>query len=128
MCEGCHHLDTELLCYRLHHAGLHGGGRANHGRVSYRCRQQVADASSNLTIVTLCRYFYVQRVYKLAALQFKRLDSTTRSPIYNQFSESLGGLATIRAYGVEPICADKNSAIVNTNTRSQFTQKMVERW
>ena len=79
-------------------------------------------------IVALCRYFYVQRVYKLAALQFKRLDSTTRSPIYNQFSESLGGLTTIRAYGVEPICADKNSAIVNTNTRSQFTQRMVERW
>eukprot|EP01043_Picozoa_sp_COSAG02_P009472 COSAG02_NODE_321_length_24780_cov_11.623962_26_plen_91_part_00 len=74
------------------------------------------------------RYFYVQRVYKLAALQFKRLDSTTRSPIYNQFSESLGGLTTIRAYGVEPICAGKNSDIVNTNTRTQFTQKMVERW
>lgn len=73
-------------------------------------------------------YWYVQKVYKLAALQFKRLDSTTRSPIYNQFSESLGGLATIRAYAVEPICEDKNADIVNTNTRTQFTQKMVERW
>jgi ATP-binding cassette subfamily C (CFTR/MRP) protein 1 len=73
-------------------------------------------------------YWYVQKVYKLAALQYKRLDSTTRSPIYNQFSESLGGLSTIRAYAVEPVCEDKNSDIVNTNTRTQFTQRMVERW
>lgn len=73
-------------------------------------------------------YWYVQKIYKLAALQYKRLDSTTRSPIYNQFSESLGGLATIRAYAVEDTCESKNSDIVNTNTRTQFTQRMVERW
>ena len=73
-------------------------------------------------------YFRVQKIYKLAALQYKRLDSLSRSPIYNHFSESLGGLQTIRAYAVSATSEDKNATIINHNTRAQFTQRMVERW
>ena len=73
-------------------------------------------------------YFRVQRIYKLAALQYKRLDSLSRSPIYNHFSESLGGLQTIRAYAISATSEDKNATIINSNTRAQFTQRMVERW
>jgi ATP-binding cassette subfamily C (CFTR/MRP) protein 1 len=73
-------------------------------------------------------YYYLQRIYKLAALQYKRLDSITRSPVFNHFSESLGGLITIRAYGVREHSEGQNATKVNTNTRCLWTQKMVERW
>ncbi len=39
--------------------------------------------------------------YRAAARELKRMDSITRSPIYAHFSAALGGLATIRAYGLQ---------------------------
>jgi|EP01047_Picozoa_sp_COSAG01_P016019 hypothetical protein len=39
-------------------------------------------------------------IYKVAALQYKRIESTTRSPIYNFSGETMSGIATIRAFQV----------------------------
>jgi len=35
--------------------------------------------------------------YRQVAREIKRLDSVSRSPVFAQFSETLGGLSTIRA-------------------------------
>ena len=48
--------------------------------------------------------------------------------MFNHFSETLGGLATIRAYGESGSQELKNMSLVDTNTRALFTQKMGERW
>ena len=37
--------------------------------------------------------------YRASARELKRLDAILRSSLYAHFSESLAGLATIRAYG-----------------------------
>ena len=43
---------------------------------------------------------------------FLFLDAVLRSLLYSHFSESLSGLATIRAYGeVERFCADNESKV-----------------
>lgn len=50
------------------------------------------------------------RIYRYSAREIKRLDNILRSSIYAHFSESLSGLATIRAYG-------EVSKFVTTNAR-----------
>lgn len=42
----------------------------------------------------------IMNIYKVAALQYKRIESTTRSPIYNFSGETMSGIATIRAFQV----------------------------
>ncbi|XP_067013510.2 ATP-binding cassette sub-family C member Sur, partial [Anabrus simplex] len=43
-------------------------------------------------------YYVVQRFYRWSSRELQRLDSLTRSPIASHFSETLGGLTTIRAF------------------------------
>ena len=44
-------------------------------------------------------YYVVALYYRSSARELKRLDALLRSSVYAHFSESLTGLATIRAYG-----------------------------
>ena len=49
--------------------------------------------------VTMGVYYALALYYRASARELKRLDATLRSSLYAHFSESLTGLATIRAYG-----------------------------
>lgn len=73
-------------------------------------------------------YLYLQQLYTKAALNYKRLESVSRSPVFNHFSETLGGLSTIRAYGVRVEQECKNQMLIDTNTRALWTSKLGERW
>ena len=44
-------------------------------------------------------YQWVQRAYRVAARELKRVESNAKSPIIAHLSETLLGLSTIRAYG-----------------------------
>lgn len=46
-------------------------------------------------------YFAIGLFYLRISRELKRLNSVSRSPIYSHFTESLVGVTTIRAYGVE---------------------------
>ena len=50
-------------------------------------------------VVLSLGYSYLAGYYRESARELKRLDSALRSLLYSHFSESLSGLATIRAYG-----------------------------
>lgn len=49
--------------------------------------------------VILIIYYFFSLYYRASARELKRLDAILRSSLYAHFSESLTGLATIRAYG-----------------------------
>jgi len=73
-------------------------------------------------------YFYVQRYYLATSRELKRLESVTRSPIYSHFSETLSGIATIRAYSHQTRFIIQNEDKLNTNQFSYYPNIASNRW
>lgn len=73
-------------------------------------------------------YIYMQRYYLMTKRELKRLDSTTRSPVFAHFQETLEGITTIRAYGQqERFCMETHSHL-DANMRAYFPSIMANRW
>ncbi|KAJ8315796.1 hypothetical protein KUTeg_007946 [Tegillarca granosa] len=60
------------------------------------------------------------RFYIPTSRQLKRLESKTRSPIYNHFSETLTGASVIRAYGVQDKFISESEERVDSNQQYAF--------
>ena len=73
-------------------------------------------------------YLYIQRYYLRTSRELKRLDSTSKSPIYAHFQETLGGLTTIRAYRQQKRFALENEWRVDANLRAFFPSINANRW
>ncbi|KAJ1562778.1 hypothetical protein HK096_003457 [Nowakowskiella sp. JEL0078] len=56
------------------------------------------------------------------------LDSTSRSPIYANFSETLGGVASIRAYKQESRFVQTNEEKVDSNQQAYYASISSNRW
>ncbi|KAJ7758854.1 ABC transporter [Mycena maculata] len=65
-------------------------------------------------------FYYFAAFYRASAREIKRLDALLRSSLYTHFSESLSGLATIRAYGVAERFRLDNERLVDTENRSRW--------
>ena len=46
-------------------------------------------------------YYVVQKWFRKSSTEIQRIESITRSPIFSDFSQTLSGTSTIRAYGAE---------------------------
>lgn len=73
-------------------------------------------------------YFQYLQYFRSVSRETKRLDSISRSPVYAQFSETLGGLSTIRAYGQPTRFRDDFEGKVNDNTKALYNNKVADRW
>ncbi|CAJ1962705.1 unnamed protein product [Cylindrotheca closterium] len=73
-------------------------------------------------------YFQYLQYFRAVSRETKRLDSISRSPVYAQFSETLGGLSTIRAYGEPDRFKSEFEGKVNTNTQALYNNKSADRW
>ena len=73
-------------------------------------------------------YIILQKVYVMSSRQLRRLDSTTRSPIYSHFSETLSGVSTIRAYNLERRFAKENEFRIDTNQVCYMGNITTNRW
>lgn len=60
--------------------------------------------------------------------ELKRLDSVTKSPIYAHFSETLGGVSTIRAYGSNLRFLQENERRLDLNQRAYYPSVSSNRW
>ncbi|TXT15664.1 hypothetical protein VHUM_00167 [Vanrija humicola] len=78
--------------------------------------------------VVLVLYWHCAQFYRRSSREFKRIDALLRSSLYSHFSESLSGIATIRAYGEsERFCAD-NIHRVDTENRAYTMTVINQRW
>lgn len=65
-------------------------------------------------------YLWAAMFYRASARELKRLDAILRSSLYSHFSESLSGLATIRAYGEQERFLKDNQKRVDVENRAYW--------
>ena len=73
-------------------------------------------------------YFAIGKFYIRSSRDLKRLESVQRSPLYQQFGETLSGITTIRAYGDERRFIRDNQDRVNTHNRPFIYLWATNRW
>uniref|UniRef100_A0A0X3P018 ABC-type xenobiotic transporter n=1 Tax=Schistocephalus solidus TaxID=70667 RepID=A0A0X3P018_SCHSO len=85
------------------------------------------------TILIVCLplvfvYWSVQRVYRGAARDLKRLASIARSPVYAHFSETIAGLVVIRGLRKEEAFQATSGAHLNEQTRCELASLAASAW
>ncbi|SGY78695.1 BQ5605_C008g04915 [Microbotryum silenes-dioicae] len=81
-----------------------------------------------VVVFLLCAYFYVGSFYRTSAREIKRLDNLLRSSIYAHFSESLTGLATIRAFGESGKFLKVNEKYIDIENRAYALTVINQQW
>jgi ATP-binding cassette, subfamily C (CFTR/MRP), member 1 len=78
--------------------------------------------------VTIFVLYWIQKYYLRTSRQMRLLDLEYRSPLYQQFTETLEGLETIRAYGWQEFCDCEAIERLNTSQRPYYLLYMIQRW
>lgn len=73
-------------------------------------------------------YYFVQKFYVATSRQLKRIESTTRSPIYSHFSETVSGQSTIRAYNEQRRFTVESEMKVDHNQSISYQSICANRW
>ncbi|GMF24437.1 unnamed protein product [Phytophthora lilii] len=76
----------------------------------------------------LAGYYCSQRYFIKTSRELQRLDSISRSPIFALLSETLDGLSTIRAFGVESNFIGHNNYLLDKNQRAYFLNFTINCW
>ncbi|CAI8057972.1 Multidrug resistance-associated protein 1, partial [Geodia barretti] len=81
-----------------------------------------------IIVPLLILYAIIQRFYVATSRQLKRLESTTRSPIYSHFQESVMGVSSIRAYRVQQRFVLQSEEQVDYNQLAYYPSICSNRW
>ena len=82
-----------------------------------------------IVAVFICvAYYFVIVVYINGARDLKRIESVHRSPLYQQFSETISGAISIRAYSRRSVFAAKNRELVDQLNQPHLLQWASKEW
>ncbi|KAI8595921.1 P-loop containing nucleoside triphosphate hydrolase protein [Dissophora ornata] len=73
-------------------------------------------------------YTFVGAYYISSSRELKRIESVTKSPLYSLFGETLVGVSTIRAFGVEARFMEEVLAKLDGNNAPYYFLWMCNRW
>ncbi|XP_030766381.1 multidrug resistance-associated protein 7 [Sitophilus oryzae] len=73
-------------------------------------------------------YHWLQNYYRLTSRELKRISSSTLSPVYGHFNETLQGLTTINALRSNQRFKVENMVHVDANIKAQFASQAATRW
>lgn len=79
-------------------------------------------------VIITALYVMLGKFYLNASRDLKRLESVQRSPLFQQFGETLSGVTTIRAYGDERRFVRDNLARINAQLRPFIFLWAANRW
>lgn len=72
--------------------------------------------------------YFIQRFYLRTSRQLRFLDLEAKAPLYSQFTEILGGLMTVRAFGWQKDLEKKTSHLLDLSQRPFYLLWSVQRW
>lgn len=78
--------------------------------------------------VGMIALYFIQRYYLRTSRQVRFLDLEMKSPLYTQFSETITGLSTIRAFGWVPEAKRENSRRLNLSQKPFYMMFCIQRW
>lgn len=73
-------------------------------------------------------YYFIQDYYLWAVRSLKRINSTSLSPLYQHFDETLNGVATIRAMAVQQQFIQENNKRTDYHANAFTAYKYSNRW
>eukprot|EP00698_Gefionella_okellyi_P000239 TRINITY_DN1020_c0_g1_i1.p1 TRINITY_DN1020_c0_g1~~TRINITY_DN1020_c0_g1_i1.p1 ORF type:complete len:1346 (-),score=399.84 TRINITY_DN1020_c0_g1_i1:1124-5134(-) len=73
-------------------------------------------------------FYFVGLFYRYTSVELQRLESVSRSPIFAQLSETLGGVTTIRAFGQVNRLRRIYHERCDKNQRAFLTLQLVQQW
>lgn len=73
-------------------------------------------------------YYFLFRTYRPISREIQRLCSISLSPIFSVFSESLGGVETLRASGLQGVFGSRFRESLDRNMRALYGQTATNRW
>jgi len=72
--------------------------------------------------------YLIQRFYLRTSRQLRFLDLEAKAPLYSQFTEILGGLMTVRAFGWQNDLEKKTGHLLDLSQRPFYLLWSVQRW
>ncbi|KAJ3494502.1 hypothetical protein NLG97_g4037 [Lecanicillium saksenae] len=76
----------------------------------------------------LAAVYFIQRYYLRTSRQIRFLDLELKSPLYTQFTETVAGLSTIRAFGWSRATKAENYQRLNTSQKPYYMMFCIQRW
>ncbi|PKC07157.1 P-loop containing nucleoside triphosphate hydrolase protein [Rhizophagus irregularis] len=95
------------------------------GRILNRFSKDFEIIDSILAVII---YAIVGTLYAIASRELKRLDSITKSPLYSQYTETLTGIITIRAFNITDQFMNEMLTKIDNNIRPFYFLWVANRW
>jgi len=73
-------------------------------------------------------YTIIQKYYIQTSSKLKRLQSVSKSPLYQHFGETLSGISTIRAMGIKDRYIAESSVRSDRSANAHYASEMANRW
>ncbi|CAH1406917.1 unnamed protein product [Nezara viridula] len=73
-------------------------------------------------------YYFLQKFYIASSQQLRRIESTSRSPVFSHFSESVSGAPVIRAYCAQKRFIKESEMKIDLNQSCSFSSIIAGRW
>lgn len=78
--------------------------------------------------LVLFTIYSIQKVYLRTSRQLRFLDLEAKAPLYAHFTDCLGGLTTVRAFGWQQALQDKNHRLLDYSQRPFYFLYAIQRW